>query len=49
LRLLDAVDLGIPFRELGSKLLDIREDDVAEARIGQLVKQANKISTNFPV
>lgn len=49
LRLLDAVDLGIPFRDIGSKLLDIREDDVAEARIGQLVKQANKISTNFPV
>jgi len=48
LRLLDAVEMGIPFRAIGSKLLDIREDDVAEARIGQLYKQANKISANFP-
>lgn len=49
LRVLDAVALEIPFREIGKVLLDIQEDDVAEARIGQLYKQACQMSLHFPV
>lgn len=48
LRVLDAVAMGIPFREIGDVLLDIQEDDVAEARIGQLYKQACQMSSHFP-
>jgi len=49
LRVLDGVELGVPFREIGRQLLDIQEDDVAEARIALLYKQACQISMHFPV
>jgi hypothetical protein len=49
LRVLDGVELGVSFREIGHRLLDINEDDVAEARIAQLYKQACQISLHFPV
>ena len=49
LRVLDGVEVGVPFREIGHRLLDIKEDDVAEARIAQLYKQACQISLHFPV
>lgn len=49
LRVLDAVAMGISYREIGNTLLDIQEEDVAEARIRQLYKQACQISSNFPV
>ncbi len=48
LRVLDAVDQGVPFREIGRQALNIQEDDVAEARIAQLYKQACQISLHFP-
>ena len=48
LRVLDAVELGVSFQEIGRQLLDIQEDDVAEARITQLYKQACQISLHFP-
>ena len=49
LRVLDGVELKVPFREIGRVLLDIQEDDVSEARIAQLYKQACQISHHFPV
>ncbi len=48
LRILDAVELGVSFREIGRKILGLQEDDVAEARIAQLYKQACQISQHFP-
>ena len=48
LRVLDAVDLGVPFGKIGRTLLDIQEEDVAEARIAQLYKHACQISLHFP-
>ncbi len=48
LQVLDGVELGIPFREIGSTLLDIQDADVAEARIAQLYKHACQISLHFP-
>lgn len=49
LRVLDGVELGVPFREIGHRLLDIEDDDVAEARIAQLYKQACQMSLHFPL
>ena len=49
LRVLDGVALGVSFRDIGNRLLDNQEDDVAEARIAQLYKQACQISLHFPV
>ena len=48
LRVLDAVDLSVPFPEIGRTLLGIQDEEVAEARIGQLYKYACQISTHFP-
>ncbi len=48
LRVLDGVELGVSFREIGNRLLDNQEDDVGEARIAQLYKQACQISLHFP-
>ncbi|MEJ2231770.1 MAG: hypothetical protein P8X46_11390, partial [Nitrospirales bacterium] len=49
LRVLDAVDLGVSFREIGRTLLKNQDDEVNEARAGQLYKHACQISFHFPV
>ncbi len=49
LRVLDGVESGVPFREIGSRLLDIQDGDVAEARVAQLYKEACQISLHFPL
>jgi hypothetical protein len=48
LRVLDAVDLGVPFREIGRTLFKIQDAEAGEARAGQLYKQACQISLHFP-
>jgi hypothetical protein len=49
LRVLDAVDLGVPFLEIGRTLFNIPDDDICEARATQLYKNACQISVHFPV
>ncbi len=48
LRVLDGVELGVPFREIGKTLLEIQDGDAAEARVAQLYKEACQISLHFP-
>ncbi len=48
LRVLDGVEMGVPFREIGKKILEIQDEDAAEARITHLYKQACQISLHFP-
>ncbi len=48
LRVLDAVEVGVPFREIGKTILDVHDEEEAEARIAQLYKQACRISLHFP-
>jgi hypothetical protein len=48
LRVLDAVDLGVPFGEIGRTLLKIQDDEEGEARASQLYKHACQISLHFP-
>jgi hypothetical protein len=48
LRVLDAVGLGVPFREIGRTLFKIQDAEAGEARAGQLYKQACQISLHFP-
>ena len=49
LRVLDAVEQGVSFREIGQTLLKIQDEEVGEARAGQLYKLACQISVHFPV
>ena len=48
LRVLDAVDQGIPFREIGKILMHIQDEQAAEARVAQVYKQACQLSLHFP-
>lgn len=48
LQVLDAVDLGVPFGEIGRTLLKIQDDEAGEARANQLYKHACQISLHFP-
>ncbi len=48
LRVLDGVELGVPFREIGKTLLEIQDGDAAESRVAQLYKEACQISLHFP-
>jgi hypothetical protein len=49
LRVLDAVELGVPFQEIGRTLFNIHDDEIGEARVNQLYKRACQISVHFPV
>lgn len=49
LRVLDAVDLGVPFHEIGRTLFHLQDDDICEARANQLYKRACQMSVHFPV
>jgi hypothetical protein len=49
LRVLDGVELGIPFREIGYQIFETQDADIAEARTAQLYKQACQMSLHFPV
>lgn len=49
LRVLDAVDLGVPFRDIGQTLFKNQDAEAGEARASQLYKQACQISFHFPV
>jgi hypothetical protein len=48
LRVLDAVELGVPFRNIGRILLNLPDDEEAEARVMQIHKQACQLSLHFP-
>lgn len=48
LRVLDAVDADVSFREIGHTLLKIQDGEAGEARASQLYKHACQISVHFP-
>jgi hypothetical protein len=49
LQVLDAVELGVSFREIGKILFTSPDADAGEARAGQFYKQACQMSLHFPV
>ncbi len=48
LRVLDAVDQGVPFRDIGKALMNIQDNQAAEARVAQVYKHACQLSLHFP-
>ncbi len=48
LRILDAVELGVSFREIGTTLFEITDDQAAEARVIQVYRHACQLSSHFP-
>ena len=48
LRVLDAVEAGVSYAEVGRRLLHIEDDEEAAARIVQLHKHASQLSVHFP-